>query len=64
MIEVGFGLLLVIGILYLAINREESLPEEQKIEEKIEGSYVGSLKAVVGLMFLALVLVTIFGAGG
>lgn len=62
--EVGLGLLLVIVIVCLAINREESLPEEQKIEEKVDGSYVGSLKVVVGLMFAALILFVLMGAGG
>ena len=64
MIEVGLGLLFIIGVLCLAINREESLPEERKIEEDVEGLYVGSLKAVLGLMLLALMLLAVMGAGG
>lgn len=62
MIEAGFALVVLVGLLLFMRNREEGLPQEVQLEEKIGGLGFGdSLLVVAGLFILAFIL---FVAGG
>lgn len=64
MLEVGLGLIFLIGLVSLMARREESLPEEYKVDDVAGISYGGSLKFVALLFFAALILFVLMGAGG
>lgn len=62
MIEAGFVLVILVSLLLFVRNREEGLPQEFQLEEKICGLGFGdSLLVVAGLLILAFIL---FVAGG
>lgn len=62
--EVLLGLLLAGTIVFVALKREESLPESEQLHEEVAGtSYTGGLKAALTLFVVAIVL-AILGAGG
>lgn len=57
MFEIGVVLVILVALLLFLREREENLPQEQQLEEKIAGlSFGDSLLVVAGLLIVAFIL--------